>query len=61
MLFKDVTQTKDVTEAIMSSYREFPKSQFLRTSSKMSIEEDESEVNAEPHSIAALLWAEKAV
>ncbi len=32
-LFKDVTKIKDVTEAIMNSYGENPKFQFLRTSS----------------------------
>ena len=32
-LFKDVTKIKDVTQDIMSSYGQNPKSQFLRTSS----------------------------
>lgn len=36
-LFKDVTKIKDVTEAIMNSYGQNPKFQFLRTSSIKSI------------------------
>ena len=31
--FKDITKIKDVTQDILSSYGETPKSQFLRTSS----------------------------
>lgn len=38
-LFKDVTKIKDVTQDIMSSYGQNPKSQFLRTSSTNSISE----------------------
>ncbi len=41
----DVTQIKDVTQAIMSSYGKNPKSQFLRTSSIDSIRDPQEEVN----------------
>ena len=44
-LFTDVTQIKDVTQAIMSSYGENPKSQFLRTSSMDSIRNPKEDVN----------------
>ena len=44
-LFTDVTQIKDVTQAIMSSYGPNPKSQFLRTSSMDSIRNSEGNVN----------------
>ena len=44
-LFTDVTQIKDVTQAIMSSYGKNPKSQFLRTSSMNSIRNPERNVN----------------
>lgn len=44
-LFTDVTQIKDVTQAIMSSYGDNPKSQFLRTSSMDSIRDPEEDVN----------------
>lgn len=40
-LFKDVTKIKDVTEAIMNSYGNNPKFQFLRTSSKDSIAQNQ--------------------
>lgn len=39
-LFKDLTKIKDVTEAIMNSYGENPKFQFLRTSSNSSISQN---------------------
>lgn len=44
-LFKDVTKIKDVTQDIMSSYGENPKSQFLQTSSMNSIRHDNRNVN----------------
>ena len=40
-LFKDVTQIKDVTEAIMNSYGKNPKFQFLRTSSMDNVSQTE--------------------
>ena len=40
-LFKDVTKIKDVTEAIMNSYGQSPKFQFLRTSSIDSISQNQ--------------------
>ncbi len=40
-LFKDVTKIKDVTEAIMNSYGENPKFQFLRTSSNSIVAENQ--------------------
>lgn len=40
-LFKDVTKIKDVTEAIMNSYGQSPKFQFLRTSSNNSISQSQ--------------------
>ena len=43
-LFKDVTKIEDVTQAIMSSYGQSPKSQFLRTSSMDSIRNSEPDV-----------------
>lgn len=45
-LFKDVTKIKDVTQDIMSSYGENPKSQFLRTSSTNSIRNSDGIVNS---------------
>ena len=44
-LFKDVTKIKDVTQDIMSSYGENPKSQFLRTSSKDIVSNEGGKVN----------------
>lgn len=43
-LFKDVTKIEDVTQDIMSSYGQSPKSQFLRTSSMDSIRNSEPDV-----------------
>ncbi len=45
LLFKDVTKIEDVTQAIMDSYGETPKFQFLRTSPMNSISAPESNVN----------------
>jgi len=44
-LFKDVTKIKDVTQDVMSSYGQNPKSQFLRTSSTDSIRNPGETVN----------------
>ena len=44
-LFKDVTQIKEVTQDIMSSYGSNPKSQFLRTSSMSNIRTWTEKVN----------------
>lgn len=44
-LFKDVTKIKDVTQDIMSSYGENPKSQFLRTSSTDIVSTEGEKVN----------------
>ena len=46
-LFKDVTKIEDVTQDIMSSYGNNPKSQFLRTSSIYSLSESDQNVNTE--------------
>ena len=56
-LFTDVTQIKDVTQAIMSSYGSNPKSQFLRTSSMNSIRNPRGNVN-NPNSLSAQGQAE---
>ena len=44
-LFKDVTKIKDVTQDVMSSYGNNPKSQFLRTSSADIVSNDGEKVN----------------
>ena len=44
-LFKDVTKIKDVTQDVMSSYGNNPKSQFLRTSSTDIVNNEGEKVN----------------